>query len=365
MCGTPGCRCGGVAIRRDTREREAGGVNDACHTYTGGVTKHEGRVLATPFVYPLFWGSAYAKQTNGIITWKHPCVASAHAFLADLMGTWLTGLNQYGVESGGNFFEPEILPLAPGTDPTSLSQPQIEAQLIAYIKSSQVGVPDPEELSRCYLIFLPPTASLAEYPGACGYHGHTLYGKTSGDSNLFYAVISTDGVDTSLSGDAFINQVSYCVSHELAEMFTNPDDRGWFADADPAHGRNQQCEIGDICETRPDGLYRGRWQVEQYWSQKDNACLDPATIPVPATTPVPSGGAVGHGLPHPPPVNCAELSLQIGKLITAMEHESQQPHAIGAPATSTTSKQLAALQAEYQKECLGKPVAFHPSTIKT
>lgn len=330
-----------------------GGVNDGCHNYTGGVTGHNVRVLANPFVYPIFWGSAYStRDATGVVTWEHPCIASMGDFLAALRATWLGGLNQYGVQTMGSF-QGEVDTLTPGTDPSGLSQGQIEQELIRFITWSQVGVPLPNETQRCFLIMLPTTADLSDAPGACGYHGSTYYGKTSGDHNLFYAVIGTKGVSTALSGDDFINRVSYCISHELAEMFTNPDGHGWFADADPSVGRDQTCEIGDICETKGTVLTLGKWTVEKFWSQETKDCFDPSSpAPSPTPTPTPSPTPL-H--PHPTPQRqaCQQLAVRIGQLESAILQVSREPE---GPAKQTQlhqlEQQLGTVQRTYQQQCM-------------
>ena len=87
--------CGSrVAIRT----QGAAGVNDGCHSYTGGVTRHDGRVLANPFVYPIFWGSAYSTRgPTGAMASEHAALTSITDFIQTLRGAWLNGLAQYGV----------------------------------------------------------------------------------------------------------------------------------------------------------------------------------------------------------------------------------------------------------------------------
>jgi hypothetical protein len=342
-----GCR---VASRKDGEA----GVNDACHTYTGGVTKHEGRVLAHPFVYPIFWGSAWSKRgPTGAITWEHGALTSVGDCINALRGKWLDGLRQYGVQDFG-VFSGMADTLASGTDPTGLTSSAIATEIIRYITWSQIGVPTASELQRCFVIFLPNTADLTDAPGACGYHDSTYYAKTTGDHNLFYAVISMKGVDASKSGDDVINAVSYCISHELAEMFTNPDGRGWFADADPVHGRSQTCEIGDICETKTNGQALGKWTIEQFWSQSVGGCYDASS---PAPTPSgPTPPADPHGPVKPPHVICQKLAIRIGQLESQIVDLMREP---GGPSRTTQMQllesELATLQKSYEQQCSVTP----------
>jgi hypothetical protein len=307
-------------------------------------------VLANPFVYPIFWGSAYStRSSTGVLTWQHPCVASIGTFLNALRGKWLSGLSQYGVHTLGAF-EGEPDTLAPGTDPTGLTGAQIEHELIRFITWSQVGVPLPNEAERCFLMVLPPTAALTDAPGACGYHLSTYYAKASGENNLFYAVIATTGVSPALSGDDFINNISYCISHELAEMFTNPDGQGWFADAEPATGE-QSCEIGDICETKGTVQTLGKWTVEKYWSQADDTCFDPSS-PAPQPTPTPVPPPVPP--PRPPPRQaCQILAVRLGQLESAILQVSREPPSPTRQAQlQELERELATTQATYRRECM-------------
>ncbi|MBV9357279.1 MAG: hypothetical protein JO023_17350 [Chloroflexi bacterium] len=307
-------------------------------------------MLADPIVYPIFWGSAYAtRNASGAVTRQHPCVASMGDFLNGLRVSWLGGLHQYGVLSLG-YVDGEPDTLAPGTDPTGVTQSQAEQELVRFITWSGAGVPQPEETQHCFVLLLPPGASLSDAPGACGYHGSTYYAKATGDHNLFYAVIATPALSPSESGDAFINSISYCISHELAEMFTNPDGRGWFADASPAQRRDQVCEIGDICELAGLVQTAGKWTVEKYWSQTGQTCFDPASgVPAPIPPPAPPP-------PGPPPhVNCQVLAERLGQLEAAIAQISRDPASPSQQAQlQQLERELFAAQTAYQRECIGR-----------
>src|ERR1700730_7158754 len=92
----------------------------------------------------------------------------------------------------------------------------------------------------------------------------TKFHDSSHNNDLFWALVRTDKGNRS-SGKALIDDISLCVSHEIAEALTNRDGRGYF---------KGKCEIGDVCEPpcAPEFPYRG-WSVEQYWSQWDVACV--------------------------------------------------------------------------------------------
>lgn len=79
------------------------------------------------------------------------------------------------------------------------------------------------------------------------------------------------------SAAIFVNDLAYIISHELCESFTDRDQEGFLTD--------NGYEIGDICESRDPTCASGAtmvnynvsgrtWQVEQYWSNWDNNCIN-------------------------------------------------------------------------------------------
>jgi hypothetical protein len=86
---------------------------------------------------------------------------------------------------------------------------------------------------------------------------------TVNDGNLFWGLVRTDAADQT-TAKSFVNSVAFCVSHELVEAVTDIDGNGYVA--------SNGCEIGDICEAKTLFNYRG-WEVEQYWSNWDSACI--------------------------------------------------------------------------------------------
>lgn len=122
---------------------------------------------------------------------------------------------------------------------------------------------------------------------------------------MFFAVIRSDGSNLAKPAD-YAAAVSYCVSHEIVEMATNPDTiNGWLT-----LSGTTKCEIGDMCECQSMAgcngaqtvTYFGSWSVEKYWSNIDKDCFDPSTLPTPSThvvqaTPSSSGSGSSSG-PH-------------------------------------------------------------------
>jgi hypothetical protein len=127
-------------------------------------------------------------------------------------------------------------------------------------------------MSLVYLIFAPTDTTLSLggiTSGFCGYHQHGKRGASGPDDNLFWATVQ--GYTKASSAQSFVDSISYCVSHELVETFTNRDGSGYYTDD------GNGCEVGDLCEADTSGnvitVPYGRWQVERYWSNRQSGCV--------------------------------------------------------------------------------------------
>jgi hypothetical protein len=249
-------------------------VNEPCHGYTGGVSAHDGHVTPNPKVFVIYW-DPYFTSTPAAVN-------SMNQFVSDLtVGNYINGLAQYGVFPGALLGSTVINMTkypAPRTRP--LTEDELQSQLVAWLNDGIVSpVPTVNEANKVYLIIAPSVTTLSlngKTTGFCGYHRHGKYNSgVSTNDNLFWAVVQ--GYTQSSDGPTFVNSISFCVSHELAETFSNRDGQGYFAPVS-----NQTCEIGDICEVNSSGNiltvpYLG-WQVEQYWSQADQKCISPLNL---------------------------------------------------------------------------------------
>jgi hypothetical protein len=238
-----------------------GGVNNTCHSYTGdGVTPHGERIIRHPRVVVIAWGHYYVMNPN--------VVTAGVQLLTDLVGDggYLTGLAQYGVAHGTVVGSVTIDTDSANPAPATIDRDPIRDQLIQWLRGGTViPAPAKNEDSLLYFVFPDPstTLTLGTTTGFCGYH---YYGKLNGSSDnqdVFFAAIRTDG--RTETGADFMQLISYCVSHELAEALTDRDGDGFFDGA---------CEISDICETKGNYTYRNTWTVEQYWSNWDKACIN-------------------------------------------------------------------------------------------
>ncbi len=238
-------------------------VNKKCHSYTGaGVTPHGKRIIRHARVVMIAWGHYYVVNP-GVVT-------AGVQLLTDLVGGgYLTGLAQYGVARGTVVGSVTIDTGGANPAPATIGKGPLRDQLVQWLHQGTVNpVPAKNEDSLLYFIFPDPSTmlTLGTTTGFCGYHGHGKVNGSSDHDDVFFAAIRTDG--RTETGAGFMQKVSYCVSHELAEALTDRDGGGFFDVVAP-----DTCEISDICENKDRYTYRSTWRVEQYWSNWDKACI--------------------------------------------------------------------------------------------
>ena len=280
------CGCGLSGNRRGQR---GAGVNSTCHGNLGGVSAHGGHVIVQPKVVAIYWDEYFVHNPGAVSTMNQ--------FLTDLVtGTFMEGLSQYGVGPGtlqASFvIDPNDFPTPNTQNPgVAFKEADMQNQLLAWLDPGTAVVtpaPAENENNLVYLIF-PPTDTIYQLgdilsSGFCGYHQHGKRSPSGSDDNLFWAIVQGYAHDPpQTTPKDFVDSISFCVSHELVEMFTNRDDNGFFQDG-------TGCEIGDLCEANAAQMFftvpYGPWWVETYWSQAAHACIGPpgvATISVSTT----------------------------------------------------------------------------------
>lgn len=236
-----------------------GDVNEECHSYTGGgVTPHGKRIIRHPRIVVIAWGHYYVVNPG--------VVAAGVQLLTNLVGGgYLTGLAQYGVARGTVVGSVTIDTGGANPAPATIDRGPLRDQLVQWLRAGRVNpAPAKNEDSLLYFIFPDPSTmlTLGTTTGFCGYHDHGKVNGSSDHNDVFFAAIRTDGRTETDIG--FMQKISYCVSHELAEALTDRDGGGFFDGA---------CEISDICEKKDRYTYRSTWRVEQYWSNWDKACI--------------------------------------------------------------------------------------------
>jgi len=223
----------------------------------------------------IYWDHYFTTVSDSVVTMNQ--------FITELVTvTYMDGLSQYGV-GRGSFQGAVVISTINFPTPNSqhpgvtFSEDDMQRQLIAWL---DMGIVTPQpagnETSLVYLIFAPSDTALSlggSTSGFCGYHQHAKRNANGPDDNLFWAIVR--GYAQAPSGQNFVDSISYCVSHELVETFTNRDGNGYFS--------GNGCEISDLCEAGGSQqiftVPFGRWQVEKYWSQVNGACIGPGLEP--------------------------------------------------------------------------------------
>ncbi len=262
------CGCGGVSVKDGVGGE--GGVNAPCHGFTGGVTAHQSHVVPNPSIVLIYWDQ-YFTDTPAAVTSMDQCVSDLATF-----GYW-GGLSQYGVGAaslhGHVVINMKTYPTPNSQNPgKAFSETQMQSQLTTWLDKGVV-TPKPAgtEENLVYLIVAPSDTSLSlngTTGGFCGYHQSGAYHASTSRNNLIWGTVT--GYTKAATGQAFVDSISFCVSHELSEAFSNPDGRGYYNDGN-------QCEIGDICEAAATGgiitVKYKNWSVESYWSNLDSKCI--------------------------------------------------------------------------------------------
>jgi hypothetical protein len=183
----------------------------------------------------------------------------------DFLSWILTGddywsvLGAYGVGAGAflgservptaTFFSPEVLTSG------SITETALAESIYSYLTSDAT-------YAVAYIFFMPTTVGITYLDGgareSCSAFGgyHAYIGLTQGPA-LPYAIIPPcPGFPADMP-----------ISHELAEMATDPTFDGWYSDQSGE-------EVGDICNfpvSQPIHL----WSPTRLWSNADSACVPP------------------------------------------------------------------------------------------
>jgi hypothetical protein len=173
------------------------------------VDKH-GRVLESPQLYLIYWGSAWQASPT-------PNAAQITDAVRTLLASaYLTGLIQYRGSGHGALRGSTLVPSDP---PDGFADNQVADFVEDQITRGTVPGPDPDN-QTVYGVVL-PTGVTPESPGWTGEHN---YSKRSGQK-IPYAWFSNAGDLASVTG---------IISHELVEAATNPDGHGFLGVREPA-----------------------------------------------------------------------------------------------------------------------------------
>jgi len=213
------------------------------------VDKH-GRVLESPQLYLIYWGSAWGAAPT-------PTVAEITAAVRTLLASaYLTGLTQYRGSGHGALRGSTLVASDP---PDRFTDDQVADFVDDQIALGTVPGPDPDNQTVYGVVM--PTGVTPESPGWTGEHN---YDKRSGQK-IPYAWFSNAGDLAGITG---------IISHELVEAATNPDGHGFLGVKGTCDGSGW-CEIADVCQSTwstVDGV-----TVQGYWSNRDNDCIVPSS----------------------------------------------------------------------------------------
>ncbi|MBV9270570.1 MAG: hypothetical protein JO165_05715 [Candidatus Eremiobacteraeota bacterium] len=289
---------GGVSGRAHGRSLQGARVVVQAAPSTSGAfpnfVNHGGPVVSTPVVRATFWGASWstaAAQTT---------MQRLFQYCTDILNSpFMNVIAQYGVGSA-RFAGSTIM----GNVSGSLTNAQIDSQIQSGIDAGTLTEPPKNNTSDCLVIFLDESVEVndsAQGLVMCEPSGDTAFGyhdffTTKAGNDLYYAVIpalddkciqqTCPGGDSGCSlsiGATQEQRRTQVTSHELAEMFTDPQLNAWY---DPQNGEN-----GDICngETGTITVAGNTWSVQRIYSKHDDEqsdggtyCVSEAPNPIPA-----------------------------------------------------------------------------------
>jgi len=233
-------------------------------------------------------------------------------------GTYMDMLSEYstqGVSGGGTtgnqlierggsnaFLGSFIITPSPANSGTTISDAQVETELIAQLNASTLPLPTYDangNADTLYMIYFPPGVTITSGgTSSCANNGFCAYHSTIplvGGHNILYGVLpdmqSPSGCFTGCGGSTVFNNNTSVASHEYAETITDAavgiapslaPPLAWY------DNNNMDGEIGDICNAIQ-GTADG-FTVQAEWSNLQNGCaLGPVTFTVSAPASVSSG----------------------------------------------------------------------------
>src|SRR5579871_5669861 len=261
-----------------------------------------GPVISNVHVVQVLYGSgSYNAQVAGTST------PSMGNFYRDIsISGFITLLNQYSTTFSGGTNQTigngtfdglfQIVP-SPGNNGSTITDTQIQAELLAQITAGHLPAPVNDALGNpntLYMIYFPPGKTITQggssscvAGGFCAYHGTTS--STLNSKHVLYGVMpdmqAGSGCSTGCGSSTVFNNYTSVTSHELVEAMTDADvgiattfaaPLAWY---DMTNG-----EIGDICNGQQ-GSYTANgttYTIQLEFSNTANNCVLP---------PAASGGA--------------------------------------------------------------------------
>ena len=259
-----------------------------------GFVYNGGPVISTPSVHALFVGdwTSSANQTRA---------TRLQQFVTDLLSSrYMNILSQYGCGTSGTLASSSFI----ASSDHDLSAADIHGIVQGAITANTV--PEPTDQATCYILFLDDSTAVndtvdgvvmceASSDNAFGFHdffttaaGHVApFAVIPGLTDACLTNSCADDGSCSLHlGQAREARQTQVASHELSEMFSDPQLNAWF---DPANGEN-----GDLCNGQAGNLTVGAntWNVQLMYSKWDDmqssgatTCIVQADNPLPSLLP--------------------------------------------------------------------------------
>lgn len=237
-----------------------------------------GPVVFCPLVYTSFWGPSWKAENAGLAT-------QLNQFIQDLLAAtpWMNTLTQYGVSGTGAFMQASYVTDPPSTLTVADYENLFELLMAGGVipvptKSSSSGHTSPQVM----MVFLDPNVEIND-PA----HGRQLNVPNSLLAGYHDSFTVQPGIPCiyAFSEFADIDTITTVMSHEFAEMITDPLYNAWTPD-------HAGTEIGDPCESAPltTITVSGRtWTVQEIWSDAVNACVASSASKITPISPGPGG----------------------------------------------------------------------------
>jgi hypothetical protein len=222
------------------------------------VDKH-GRVLESPQLYLIYWGSTWQAAPT-------PTADQVTDAVRTLMASaYMTGLTQYRGSGRGALRGSTVVDSA--DPPDGFTDDQVADFVHAQISTGTVPGPDPDNQTVYGVVM--PTGITPEVAR----HAEHYYSTRSG-RRIHYAWFTNVGD---------LDSITALVSHELVESATDPEGSG-FLGVKGTCDESGWCEIADVCESLAtvDGV-----MVQAYWSNRHDDCIVPGGVALEPIEPEP------------------------------------------------------------------------------
>ena len=316
----------------DLPSRPTGPVNTSTSPPGAHLTYYGGKVVSNLKVVQVLWGTGGIGTTNGhflagVVNTTTPSMATFYQQVlnsgyVDWLMEYNTDITDFGGNPGtnqtighGSFVEQ--VAITPVNTSTSLSDADIQTELVNQIKAGHIPMPTADGAGNndtYYAIFFPHGITITQggssscaFPGFCAYHGTIVASAPVGE--IYYGVHpdfqAGSGCDTGCGmGATTFDNLTSVASHEMTETITDCEVSLAFAlqpplawyDNTPGHG-----EIGDLCNAQQGTIVGGdghSYTVQKEFSNVANDCIvlgSPTASPTPTRSATPTPTSTGSG----------------------------------------------------------------------